>query len=169
MVNFSEPVPEALTVLSICGVESPDRLPLLSPQVPTISAAVSKPTHRTTPGWLHSVWKAEEGGGDEPLLTFTVLVAIADKFPAPSFAWAPIVWEPLASVVVSIPKVQLFVPVAFKKLPESMRTCTAVTPTLSEAVPDTVAVPETVDPEAGAEIVSVGGVVSVGGEEAWFL
>jgi hypothetical protein len=69
----------------------------------------------------------------------------------------------LDNVVVSIAKVQLLVPVALEKLPESTRTCTAVTPTLSEAVPETVTFPETVAPEAGEVIETVGGVVSGGG------
>ena len=42
----------------------------------------------------------------------------------------------------------------------SARNCTLATPTLSEALAETVIVPETVAPEVGAVICTVGGVVS---------
>ena len=46
----------------------------------------------------------------------------------------------------------------------SRRNCTPATPTLSDAEADTAVVPETVAPSAGADIATVGGVVS-GGDE----
>src|SRR5215471_4536890 len=45
----------------------------------------------------------------------------------------------------------------------STRNCTPTTATLSEAVAETVTAPETVLPEVGAVIETLGGVVSVGG------
>ncbi|PYQ38251.1 MAG: hypothetical protein DMF77_24595 [Acidobacteria bacterium] len=44
----------------------------------------------------------------------------------------------------------------------STRNCTPATPTLSEALAETVITPETVAPADGAVIVTVGGVVSIG-------
>jgi hypothetical protein len=53
-------------------------------------------------------------------------------------------------------KVQLLVPAALKKLPLSTETCTEFSGTVSEAVPATLIVPETVDPLTGAVIATVG-------------
>ena len=71
MVNFSELAPEALTLGSSTGVDAPERLPELSPHVPVMSDALSKPTHLRTPGCAHLVAKsavpvggAEEGAGE---------------------------------------------------------------------------------------------------------
>ncbi|OLE66802.1 MAG: hypothetical protein AUG09_05650 [Acidobacteria bacterium 13_1_20CM_2_68_7] len=49
------------------------------------------------------------------------------------------------------------------RLEPSTRNCTPATPTLSEAEALTVVVPETVAPDAGALMLTVGGVVSGGG------
>src|SRR5438552_7487591 len=99
MVNFNEPAPELLTLRSICGVESPDKIPLLSPYVPTRSAAESKPTHFTTPGRPQSVWKSPGlGGGGGALLTVTVTTTDVVLLPAASLATAASVCEPLVAV-----------------------------------------------------------------------
>src|SRR5258705_2297090 len=52
---------------------------------------------------------------------------------------------------------------ATPRLEPSSLNCTPTTPTLSEALAVTLVVPETVAPEAGAVILTVGGVVSGGG------
>lgn len=57
-------------------------------------------------------------------------------------------------------QVQLVVPVTACHDPPSTETCTLATATLSEEEPETVAVAETVDPEAGDAITTAGGVVS---------
>src|ERR1044071_4543915 len=73
MVNFSELAPEVLTLGSSTGVDAPDRDPELSPHVPVMSDAESKPTHLRTPGCAHLVAKsavsvggAGEGGAEAP-------------------------------------------------------------------------------------------------------
>src|SRR4051794_2443640 len=58
IVNFNELAPEALTLGSSVGVVAPDRMPVLLPYVPAMSAADSKPTHRRTSGCAHRVLKS---------------------------------------------------------------------------------------------------------------
>ncbi|HEY1288881.1 MAG TPA: hypothetical protein VGF58_11200 [Burkholderiales bacterium] len=72
MVNFNELVPEALTLASSTGVDAPERIPELSPNMPEMSAGESKPTHLMTAGCEHLVVKfalvaggAGEGGAEE--------------------------------------------------------------------------------------------------------
>ena len=55
IVNLSELAPDALTLVSKLGGTAPAKLPggsvpELLPNPPTISAALSNPTHFTTPG-----------------------------------------------------------------------------------------------------------------------
>ena len=71
MVNFREPVPEALTLASMAGAAAPAALPELSPNVPAIIAAESKSTHLITPGWAHLVgksWLPTIGGNNVTIL-----------------------------------------------------------------------------------------------------
>lgn len=73
-----EPFPEALTDVSTTGVLAPDKIPLLAPYVPERSDAWSKPTHFTTPGWLHRVEKLDVVGGGVVEDAFTVNVKAVD-------------------------------------------------------------------------------------------
>jgi len=85
MVNFSEPVPEALTPVSMDGVVAPVVMPELLPYVPAILDAESKSTHLITPGCAHRVekfWLAGGGGGGVPA-TVTVAEALPLLLPDP--------------------------------------------------------------------------------------
>src|SRR3989344_1056209 len=90
----------------------------------------------------------------------TVTPVEVAEFPATSLAVAVRMWKPLVAVVVSqeteygeaVSSVPRFAP--------SSLNWTPVTPTLSVAVADTVATPETVAPDVGAERETVGNVVS---------
>jgi hypothetical protein len=101
------------------------------------------------------------GAGAGALLTLTVTLADV-AFPDASVAVAVITCEPSPSVVVSIELVQEAAPVARAADPESILTCTFESEALSDAVPLTVTVPLTVEFDPGAEIATVGGVVSHG-------
>ena len=50
------------------------------------------------------------------------------------------------------------------RLPPSTKNCTPTTPTLSDALADTLTEPDTVEPPEGAVTDTAGGVVSGGGE-----
>ena len=75
-MNFSELVPEALTLVSRDGVVAPERMPELSPYVPEISEAASKPTHFSTPVCAHRVGKSWLPGGGVDTVTFTEAYAV---------------------------------------------------------------------------------------------
>lgn len=100
-------------------------------------------------------------GAETMVETVNVAEASADVFPAASRALAETEWDPPDS----IPRVldQMVVPAAEEKAPPSKEVSTKVTPTLSEAVPETVTVPETVLPLAGKRMEIVGEEVSAGG------
>jgi hypothetical protein len=70
------------------------------------------------------------------------------------------VWPPLAVGVVAQLHDHGLVPVASWYCPPSTATSTLATPVLSDALPLTLAVPETVVPGAGLEMTMVGAVVS---------
>jgi hypothetical protein len=55
IANRRELLPEAFTVVSSVGVVAPANIPELSPHVPMMSLAESKPTHLITPGELQRV------------------------------------------------------------------------------------------------------------------
>src|SRR5262252_901948 len=96
---------------------------------------------------------------------FTVTVTAADvvRLPAASRATAVRVCGPLLEAVVSTATENgALVSSAPSAIP-SPKNCTPTTPTLSEAFADTVTVPETVAPFAGAVMFTAGGVVSGGG------
>src|SRR5262245_45145953 len=94
------------------------------------------------------------------LLTVTVICVETRELPAASRALAFNTWTPFDTAVVfhcteygaersSAPSGLSF-----------SRNCTPATPTLSEAVADTVTLPSTVAPSAGADIDTSGGTVS---------
>src|SRR5258705_3196619 len=105
------------------------------------------------------------GGGGAALETVTVTGAETGlRLPGASRAIAVILCEPsLAVAVFHEIEYGAVVASALPLTPSSSRTCTPTTPTLSEAVAVTVAVPFTVAPLLGAVILPVGGVVSGGG------
>ena len=91
----------------------------------------------------------------EPLETVTEMEVLAVE-PEESVARAVRVCGALESEVVLRLKDQLVVPEAVEKLPLSTCTATELRATASEAVPETVMVPETVAPLAGEEIATTG-------------
>ena len=92
----------------------------------------------------------------EVLLMVSTKGELLAETPAASVTLAVNVCEPFASEAVLRLKDQLLVPDALEKLPPSTATCTAVRATESEAVPETLIVPETVEPLAGEVIATVG-------------
>src|SRR5882672_6841923 len=101
------------------------------------------------------------GGG--PLDTITVTAAEVVRFPAASRATAVrVCWPLLDPVVLTEIAYGAVVSSAPRAVP-SEKNCTPATPTLSEALADTVMVPDTVAPLAGAVRLTAGGVVSGGG------
>jgi hypothetical protein len=103
------------------------------------------------------------GGGITTLLTLIVIVAEGVLLPAASLATAVRVWLPLAREVVL--RVVEYGEVVSKepRLEPSSLNWTLATPTLSEAVAETLTLaPETVALLVGAVIETVGGVVSGG-------
>ena len=98
------------------------------------------------------------------LATVTVTGAEVVLLPAASRAIAVILCEPSLVVVVSKEiEYGAVVSSVLPLVPSSSRNCTPTTPTLSEALAVTLVVPETVAPEAGAVMLTEGGVVSGGG------
>src|SRR5437773_1743133 len=82
------------------------------------------------------------------------------RFPAASLATAVRVCEPLPTVVVFQDTEYGDAVSSAPRLAPSTRNCTPATPTLSEAEALTVTVPDTVAPDAGALMLTAGGVVS---------
>src|SRR6059036_2605324 len=98
----------------------------------------------------------------DALSTVTLTAADVAVLPAASRATAVKVWDPLtASVVFHEREYGAAVTSAPRFAPSSLN-CTPTTPTLSVALAETVTVPETVEPAAGAVMETVGGVVSGG-------
>ena len=81
--------------------------------------------------------------------------------PELSVALAVSVWVALLKDAVSRLKLQLLVPEALEKLPPSTDTWTEEIERLLEAVPDTVIMPDTVAPFAGAVIDTTGGATAL--------
>src|SRR4029077_1585009 len=94
--------------------------------------------------------------------TVTVRPAEGAEFPAASRAMADRVWLPLLAPVVFHDTEYGAVVSSAPRLTPSSLNCTPATPTLSLALAFTDVVPETVAPDAGAVIETVGGVVSLG-------
>ena len=92
----------------------------------------------------------------------TVIVTPAEVvwLPAASRARAVSVCVPFVAAVVSQAKLYGAAVSSAPRFAPSRRNCTPATPTLSEALADTVTVPVTVAPSAGAVTPTVGAVVS---------
>src|SRR5207253_918899 len=106
---------------------------------------------------------------DVALPTVTLTAAEVAVFPAASRATAVKVWDPLLAVVVIQARVQRAAVISEPRLTPSSLNCTPTTLTLSEAMAETVTVPETVAPFAGAVIATVGVVVSATVSDAVLL
>jgi hypothetical protein len=91
------------------------------------------------------------------LLTVTEIEVLSAVLPALSVVFATREWEPFDKEAVSRLNVQLLVPIAIAKLAPSTDSWTKEIDRLLEAVPDTVTIPDTVDPFAGDVIVTTGG------------
>src|SRR5262249_23963612 len=101
--------------------------------------------------------------GAGPFATVTVTAAEVVWLPAASRATAVRVCGPLLGAVVSTEiEYGEVVSSAARSIP-SPKNCTPTTPTLSDAFADTITVPDTVAPFAGAVMLTEGGVVSGGG------
>src|SRR5207248_818390 len=94
------------------------------------------------------------------LLTVTVTAEEAAAFPAASRARAVRVCDPLAAAVLSQVTAYGAAVSSAPRVAPSSRNCTPATPTLSEALAETVTGPETVSPSAGAVSDTAGAVVS---------
>jgi hypothetical protein len=130
-----------------------------TPTTPALSEAVA------VTGIVPETFEPDEGdvmltvGGE---VSETVIVTALDvvAFPAASRARAVNEWEPgLAAVVFHETEYGAVVSSAPRLAPSSM-TWTPATPALSEAVAVTLIVPETVAPDVGDVMLTVGGVVS---------
>src|SRR5437899_3356374 len=106
----------------------------------------------------------EMTGGVVSFATVTLTAAELAVFPAASRATAVNAWEPLEAVVVFQEVEKGDVVSSAPRLAPSSLNCTPTTPALSEALAETVTVPETIAPEVGAVIETVGGVVSAPAE-----
>src|SRR6266540_4001379 len=116
--------------------------------------------HLMTPGAAQRVWKSSEPSGE--LSTLMVMVDQTETLPAASVERAATEWAPFESEAVLTLKDHVLVPAGEKLLP-STRAWTVASRTLSEAVPETIVLPDTVVPDVGSVIATVGGVLSRGG------
>src|SRR2546427_8031550 len=96
------------------------------------------------------------------LSTVTLTALAGVLLPAASRATAVRLWEPLATRVVFHKREYGAAVTSAPRLAPSSLNCTPTTPTLSVALAETVIVPATVAPAAGAVSETVGGVVSGG-------
>jgi hypothetical protein len=94
-----------------------------------------------------------------PLFTVTLIGALMPTLPAASYACVVSVWVPFVRLTVFKENVY-GADVSCAVSAPSTRSCTCVTPTLSEALAVTDAVPERVEPFVGLVMLVVGGVVS---------
>src|SRR6266516_4013912 len=131
-----------------------DRLPSgVQPAVYATDGSVS--SKRFAPG-------GGGGGGGALLATVTVTVVDSVWLPAASRATAVMVCEPSLTEAVSQGIEYGALMSSAPKLTLSILNCTPTTPTLSEALAVKLVVPETVAPETGDVMLTVGGVVSAG-------
>ena len=107
-------------------------------------------------------------GGADAVALFTVIETPAEvaTLPAASLATAVSTWVPLDAVVVFHDVEYGLLDSALPSGLPSSWSCTLVTPTLSEALADTVSCPLTVLPATGDVIETVGGVESPVGDVA---
>src|SRR5205809_3067097 len=96
----------------------------------------------------------------DALSTVTLTAAVVAVLPAASRATAIRLWEPPATSVVFHEREYGTVVSSAPRLTPSSLNCTPTTPTLSVALAETVTVPATVEPAAGAVMDTVGGMVS---------
>src|SRR5437867_11493958 len=96
------------------------------------------------------------------LSTVTATAVEVAVFPAASRASAVKLWAPFAASVVVQDRAYGAAVTSAPRLTPSSLNCTPTTPTLSVALAETVTVPATVEPVAGAVSATVGGVVSGG-------
>src|SRR2546422_965629 len=133
------------------------------PAVPPLKAATSGPRRTQASAGLALIAglsSSKRVTVAVPLETVTVTPAEVVRLPAASRATAVMVCEPLLALVVSqgteygaaVSSAPAFTP--------SNWNCTPTTPTLSEALAVTLIVPETVAPETGEVMLTVGDVVS---------
>jgi hypothetical protein len=97
-----------------------------------------------------------QSDASEPLLTVIATGELVVETPAASVALAVRVWEPLERELVLRDVDQVEVPEVVAKEPLSTESCTELMETLSEAVPETVVMPETVEPLEGEVMVTDG-------------
>lgn len=100
--------------------------------------------------------KIVQSDAPAPLFTAIETGELVAESLAESVTCAVIVWAPLLSKLVFSEKIQLEVPDADEYAPPSTATWTELMDTLSDAVPATETVPETVAPLAGELIVTAG-------------
>jgi hypothetical protein len=110
---------------------------------------------------IPTVGGAVSGGG--AFDTVTVTGAEILELPAASRATAVMLCAPLLAIAVFQEAEYGAVVSSAPKLTPSILNCTPMTPTLSEALAVRLVVPETVAPEAGVVMLTVGSVVSGGG------
>src|SRR5207247_1410607 len=135
-----------------------------TPTTPTLSEAVAE-TGTVVPDTVAPSIGADIAtiGGVASLATVTLTTALALVLPAGSRATADSVWLPFGTVVVSHRiEYGLVVSSAPTLIVPSSLPCPPTSPPLSDAVAETgTVVPDTVAPSAGADIVTLGGVVSL--------
>src|SRR5207247_10532598 len=137
----------------------------------SLDSAPVPPLKRESDGKIHVPVKVTDGlvsstrvtGGGDPFDTVTLTGDEVVRFPAASLATAVRVCEPLPTVVVFQETEYGEAVSSAPRLAPSTRNCTPATPILSEAEALTVTVPDTVAPDAGALMLTEGGVVSGGG------
>src|SRR5207245_4055284 len=133
-----------------------------TPTTPTLSVARAETV--TVPETVAPAAGAviDTVGGGLSLRTVTLTAAAVAVLAAASRATAVRVWVALVAVVVFHERAYGAVVISAPRLAPSSLNWTPTTPTLSEAVAETVTVPETVEPAAGAVMETVGTVVSGG-------
>src|SRR5207302_579695 len=143
-----------------------------TPATPTLSAALAVIVTVAGTVWpftgemMLTVGGVVSGGG--PLAIVTVTGAEVLLLPAASRATAVRVCEPLSDVLVPTETEYGALVSSAPSGAPSTKNCTPTTPTLSEALADTVSVPCTVWPFTGEMMLTVGGVVSGAAEVVAF-
>ena len=132
-----------------------------TPTTPTLSLAVADTV--TAPATVAPFAGAvmETTGGVVSLETVTPMTALVVRFPAASRATADRVCAPFVEDLLSHDALYGAIVTSAPNAAPSSSNCTPTTPTLSLAPANTLTVPETVAPLAGAVIETAGGVVSL--------
>src|SRR5437762_1743429 len=129
-----------------------------TPATPTLSVALAE-TVIVPATEAPAVGAVSETVGGA-LSTVTLTTAEVAVFPAASRATALRLWMPLLAMVVFHERGYGAAVTSAPRLTPSSLNCTPTTPTLSVALTETVIVPVTVEPAAGALIETVGGALS---------